>query len=516
MRSLLLVLAGAIAGTVSVAVAPRLFESGRGVGDGPAAAAAGEDGRLRFVTEHKMQINGKTISYTATAGETFLADMSGRRVGSVFAFSYVKDDPVDRSRPVLFVFNGGPGSSSLWLHMGAIGPRRVVLDSEVNPSNVPPFGVAENSSSVLDVADIVFVDPIGTGFSRAVGAGKAEDFWGVDEDANAVAQFVELWITENGRWNSPKFLMGESYGSIRAAVLPRALMGGPFYAGVMRGITVNGVMLLGTTLGARAPSGAPDADDSAMRAALELPGYASTAWFHGKIDRSSRSPEAVYEQAAEFAMTAYLDALKKGESLSAEERAAVVEELAGYTGLPLAAFDSALVVDRNAFGRMLLAEEGLIIGQYDSRYTLPAENAGNDPVADDPAMGRYVPGFIAAFHQMLRDDLEVELDRPYGAIVWRDLLQSWNWKRGGVAEGQSYATDLAWAMRRNPDLRVMVASGYYDLVTTAADTERQIREAGLPADRVSLKIYESGHMLYLGDTAAAFADDVRAFIKAAQ
>ncbi len=194
-------------------------------------------------------IRGKVVRYKTEAGETHLTDSAGRPVGSLFSFSYLKEGPILPARPVMFVFNGGPGSSSLWLHVGAVGPERIVLDQEINPSNTPPFGLANNPYSPLDVADLVFIDPIGTGFSQAIGSGENQDFYGVDEDANSIAQFIELWLSRHHRWTAPKYLMGESYGSIRATVLTRALLGGPLYTGVMRGITLHGVILLGTIIG---------------------------------------------------------------------------------------------------------------------------------------------------------------------------------------------------------------------------------------------------------------------------
>ena len=472
----------------------------------------------RFVSKRAVTVKGVRVAYTAIAGETYLYNRAAEPIGSIFSFSYLKDGPAkeagaDPKRPVLFVFNGGPGSSSLWLHLGVVGPRRVVLDREVNPSNVPPFGVADNPHSLIDVADLVFIDPVGTGWSRVIGKGATADFWGVDEDADSVAQFIELWLTEHRRWNAPKFIMGESYGSVRAAVLPRALMGGPLYVGLMRGITVNGVVLLGTTLGARNAS--VEAGAAEMRQALTLPALADTAWHHEKIDGRGRSLEAFHQEVTAFARGDYAEALKKDKAgqLPPADRAAIAARLAAYTGLPASAYDTSLVVSDGEFSRRLLAERGLQVGTYDSRYTLPLANSGNDPVGDDPAMGRYVPGFVAAFHQTVADDLNVRMDRPYGAIVWKDLLPSWNWERRGVPPGQSFATDLAVAMRRNEKLRVLVASGYYDLSTHAAPAEYAIEQAKLPTDRVMLRRYASGHMLYLGDTAGAFADDVRTLIR---
>lgn len=468
-----------------------------------------------FVSHHRLGAGKTAIAYTAIAGETYLYNRAAEPIGSIFSFSYLKDGPRDPRRPVLFVFNGGPGSSSLWLHMGVIGPRRVVLDRDVNPSNVPPFGVADNPNSLIDVADLVFIDPVGTGWSRVIGKGSTADFWGVDEDADSVSQFIELWLTEHRRWTSPKFVMGESYGSIRAAVLPRALMGGPTYGGVMRGITLNGVVLLGTVLGA-AP-GQPNAEDPQMKQALALPALADTAWYHQRIDRGGRSLEAFHQEVLTYAKGEYLAALKgqATHALSAEERAATVGRLARYTGLPADAFEKSLGVSDTEFENGLLADRGLQLGAYDSRYTLPLAHSGGDPVGDDPAMGRYVPGFVAAFHEMVTQDLRVDMDRPYGAIVWKDLLAAWNWTRIGTPAGQSYATDLAVAMRRNDKLQVMVASGYFDLTTPSAPAEHYAEQAGLPSDRVMLRRYASGHMLYLGDTARAFADDVRTLIRRA-
>lgn len=475
---------------------------------------ASEPVPYRSVTHHTFTANGQTVAYTAIAGETWLRDMNGAATASVFSFTYLRTDVQDADRPVVFVFNGGPGSASLWIHMGAIGPRRVVLDADVNPSNVPPFGLEDNPNSILDVADLVFIDPVGTGFSIPLNGTDPKTFWGVDEDAESIAQFMELWLSEHGRWNSPKYVLGESYGSVRAAVLPRALMGGPIYTGLMRGITLDGIILLGTTLDARQQSGVDVPSGSlAAKQARSLPGIAATSAFHGLITHDG-DINGVYKSAAAYARDTYEPALRQhlDGTLSAETRARVLDELGKMTGLSPTDIGDDLYIDERSFAKVALRNRGLEIGMYDSRYTLPLSNSGGDPVADDPAMTRYVPGFIAAFQQMIRNDLNVRLPRPYASIRWRELLFGWNWTRKGVAEGQSYATDLAWAMRRNPDLRVLVASGYYDLVTTPADARASIAAAGLPEDRVTFTDYESGHMLYLGGTSQNFSDDLRHFI----
>ena len=470
-----------------------------------------------FVTKHEVTIRGQRIRYTATAGETYLSNMRGKPVGSIFSFSYVKDGPADPNRPVMFVFNGGPGSSSIWLHMGIVGPKRVVLDREVNPSNLPPFGLRDNPYSALDVADLVFIDPIGTGFSQAIGEGRNEDFYSVDDDADSVAQFIELWLTKNNRWASPKFVMGESYGSIRASVLPRALMGGVNYAGVMRGITLNGVILLGTTIGG--PPGSRELprgyDGPEMNTALSLPALAATAWYHNKIDRKGQSLEAFDKEVTDFATKDYFAALKKGDALPEAERTRILTQLSAYTGLPAEAFPKDLKIQLLPMANKLLADKGLNVGAYDSRYTLPSSKSMGDAVADDPAMGLYVPGFVAAFHTLMSRDLKIEMGRPYYSINWKDLAFKWNYKRAGTPPGAAYADELVTGMRRTPGMKVLVASGYYDLVTTPAAARYQLEKADPPKDRVQFKAYESGHMLYLGETAEAFANDVRGLIASA-
>lgn len=469
----------------------------------------------QFVTHHRTRIAGKELAYTAIAGDTHLTNLAGDWVGDLFSFTYLSDDSTQRNRPVLFVFNGGPGSSSVWLHLGIMGPRRVVLTPTVNPSVVPPFGLEDNPDCPLDVADVVFIDPIGTGYSHLAGKGTTADFFGVEADANMTAQFIERWLTRHGRWNSPKFIMGESYGSMRAAVLPRALMGGPTTAaGIMRGITVNGVILLGTTL--TVPGGKQSAAESAQRDALRLPSLAATAWYHRPATRTTQTLAALHDEVTQFAQQAYLPALLKADKgqLAPTERQRLLLRLTQYTGLPATAFDAKLRLGSQAFAQQLLAKEKLALGMYDSRYTLPTRNAGADPVADDPAMGQYVPGFIGAFHDYL-PSLGVRLEQPYGAIVWRGVGRSWNWERP-QATSQNTAIDLANAMRNNTKLRVLVAAGYYDLVTTAAAARHEMEQAHPPTDRVTYRTYASGHMLYLGETATAFAQDVRALIRSAR
>jgi carboxypeptidase C (cathepsin A) len=473
----------------------------------------------RFETSHQITVRGKGLRYRVVAGETYITSLFGEPIASLFSFSYFRDGPRDPSRPVLFVFNGGPGAASLWMHIGAMGPRRVVLTPEVNPSNTPPFGLEDNPLTLLDSADLVFIDPVGTGYSRALGNAKPADFFGVDEDADSIARFIERWLTEHGRWNSPKYLLGESYGVMRAAVLTRALLGGPFYGGVMRGITVNGVILVagGLSAGPRPqPEAAekPQAPDPAVGSSL--PGMAVTAWYHGKVPREGRSGPELYEEVRQFATDEYAKAVFELDNgrLPDTERDRIAARLAGYTGIPAGEWSAGkLRMPTQKFLRTVLADRGLEAGNYDSRYTLPLAGSGNDPVADDPGMGRYTPGFVAAFHGMLTE-LGVDMPVPYNSITWAELNFKWNWNRPALQAGLTMGSDLAVAMRRTPALRVLVATGLYDMVVPPASVEHGVRQSGVPEDRVTFRRYDSGHMLYLGGTLQAFSDDLRAFITA--
>lgn len=468
----------------------------------------------RFVTQHEAVIRGKKVGYTATAEETYITNIEGEPVGRFFTFAYVRDGVKDRNRPVIFIFNGGPGSASLWLHVGALGPRRAYLDQGVNPSNVPPFGLIDNPATPLDVADLVFIDPIGTGYSHAVGAAQDSDFAGVDADADSVARFIEAWLTRNNRFHSPKFVVGESYGGYRASVLPRALMGGLAYGGTMRGITLDGVVIVGSPLGAGASKPAtPDGPDPNV--GNLIPGMAVTALYHKLIPDQGKGVAALYDEVAAFARSDYAQAvyqLRQG-TLSDEDQAAMAERLAAYTAVPATEWlRNKLEINPPQYGALALAPAGLHVGMYDSRYTLPARHHGGDFVADDPAMAQYVPPMIAGLHELMRTHLKIDMPYPYESIVWQGVFSKWNHRRAGVPPTQTYAGDLAVAMRRQPKMRVLMLSGYYDLLATPAAMDEAARQAGLPADRVVTRVFESGHMSYLGGTATAFADEIRQFV----
>jgi carboxypeptidase C (cathepsin A) len=477
---------------------------------------------VEFVTRHVTKIRGAKVAFTARAGELYLYDDEGQPTASIFSFSYVRDN-AGPNRPVVFIFGGGPGSASMMLHVGLLGPWRVpperlAVDGPWRGSNLPPFDLVENSESILDVADLVFVDPVGTGFSRPVGKGRGEMFWGVDQDNEANAQFIAHWLSRNGRWNSPKFFLGESYGSVRGQIISNALMGSPLGNGMLRAVTLNGVILLATVTDmGRAAGATPDPARKAWSAAMSLPSEADTAWYHRKVDRAGRSIADFDAEVYRFAAGDYRQALEQeaAGALGADARKAIVDKLTGYTGLPASAFARSLAIPRPEFAKEILADRGLDVGTYDSRYALPARADAVDPVADDPALSRTFPIWTAAMEQLLHVELAVKVDRPYAEIHWRDLLAKWDFKQRVFPPAETYAIELARSMRRVEGMKVFVTAGYYDLVAPAAAARRDFEAAGAPPDRLTFKTYEGGHDLYNGGAADALADDIRAFIVSA-
>jgi carboxypeptidase C (cathepsin A) len=457
-----------------------------------------------FVSTHKGSFGGEPVTYVVTAGDTYLGGPAGHPTATLFNFSYVRQGVKDRgSRPVMFVFNGGPGSSSIWVHLAALGPRVVDLADVVHPPTVGPFHLRDNPLSPLDAVDLVFIDPVGTGFSHLLGAGKPEQYYGVQEDARATAEFIVDWLTRNDRWGSPKFVLGESYGTVRVCELVKTLSGGPTAGGSLPGVTFNGAILLGTAL----DHGGADAAAQSL-----LPTLAAIAWYHDKVDRAGRTLEGLVREAREFAATDYGAALYAGDRLTDTQRQAISHRLAGFTGLPEPwLLDHHLRVSAHQLAEELLRDKGMQLGIYDARYLLPRDGAGSDPVADDTAMGQYVPAFVAAFHEYLRGDLGVTLSDNYEVIAFRDVNSRWNYGAGGP--DANHAADLAAAMRRNPAMRVLVASGYFDLATPFAAAEHALAHADMPLERVEFRTYESGHMAYLGvQPAEQFMQDLRAFL----
>jgi carboxypeptidase C (cathepsin A) len=463
---------------------------------------------MHVETDHQGAFGGKTIRYKAIVDETPVKDAGGNTVATIVSTSYIRSDvPKGSNRPVLFAFNGGPGSASIWLHMGLLGPKRVAFKDDTKPETTAPFQLVDNSESPMDVADIVIIDPPGTGYSQVV-AGHEGEVYGTDEDASAVARFIETWLRQHHRQNSPKFLFGESYGTIRAARLAKLLAGGPSETGSMTGISLNGVFLMGQAMDLT-----PDGD---LEYLTTLPTLAATAWYHGAVDKTATTLEKQVADAKAFAAGEYLRVLYLGDGATIAEKASVATELSQLTGLStdfIARHN--LRISARDFASEVLASQNLQIGMYDSRFTLPLQATGNDPVADDPAMGQYVPGYLGAWSDYASEDLGLATTAPYRAIEFRTINGRWNWGEGpGIASTKNFAEDLAVAMRRNPSLKLLVGEGLYDLVTTPGKADYTISHAGINPAQVTYTHYAAGHMSYLGaENRIAVATDLRRFLK---
>ncbi len=455
------------------------------------------------VTRHVGTFGGQRINYTATAGETFLRAEDGTPRAAIFHTSYVRE-PRDKSRPVTFLFNGGPGSGSVWLHMGAFGPKRVAIPSDGTDDGAPPFPIVDNPDSLLDVTDLVFIDPVGTGFGHALGDTDPKDYWGVTKDAQSVAEFIRLWLNENDRWNSPKYLGGESYGTTRTAAVVNQLEGS------YNDVALNGLLLISTVLDFGAGADTPGNEVTHI---LNLPSMAATALYHGKAQ--APSVEQFTAEARRFAIGPYAQALLKGSLLPQDERAAVRRELARFTGLSETFIDNAdLRVTPGRFYKELLRDRGLTIGRLDSRYTgRDYDNAG-ETVDNDPSFYGIDAGYTAAINQHLRETLGFRTDRSYVTI---GRVGPWDWRLGGGRDSDVYvnvAPYIGRALRENSGLRVFVGQGYYDFATPFFAAEYALTRTGIPNDRIRYEYYHSGHMMYVRDEdRVKLSQDIRSFIR---
>ena len=466
-----------------------------------------------FVSSHSGRFNGEKIEYTVTAGETYLQDKKGEPKAAIFAFAYTKDDVGENEvRPVTFVWNGGPGSASTWLHMGAFGPKRVSVPSDAEHPGGPPYPILDAPETILDVTDLVFVDPVGTGFSRAIGEHENKEFWGLTEDAQSVAEFIRDWTTSNGRWNSPKFLLGESFGTTRAAAVAKILEDDML-------VSLNGIIFVSQALDYMGST--PYVRNNMISHVTYLPTMAATAMYHGKISPQPASLEELMDDARAFATGELLPALFQGNTVDAATHEQVRDRLAYFTGLSPEFIERAnLRVNGFRFAKELLRDEGLAVGLLDSRYTRDdIDDVGAD-VESDASSGAISSAFKAALMDYMRRDLKIDWDRLYMAPADSDLNASWRWRP--VPDGQGWepmavntARDLASALRINPSLRVFVASGYYDLVTPFFDAEYTLNRHDIRSDRVQYRYYGGGHMMYVNEPSRTqLLSDVREFMRA--
>jgi len=477
--------------------------------DADAAPASGAEipDPVRLSETRRMALGGETISYTVTASETYLRDEEDTPTASIFSVAYVREE-ADPARPVTFVFNGGPGSASLWLHMGAFGPKRVITPSDARDVGAPPYPITDNPHSLLDVTDMVFIDPVGTGYSRALGETEAKAFYGVTEDAESIAEFIRLWLTENGRWNSPKYLAGESYGTTRAAALVETLQGG------WNGVALNGVILVSAILDFQTARFGPGNDTPHI---AFFPTMAATAWYHGKVDQDAwEDGFAGFLAAAEdFAVDRLAPALIRGNTLGEAAQAELAGDMAGYLGLSPAYIRGAnFRIDATRFRKELLREEGLTVGRFDSRYRgTDPDTVGERPENDPSGYGMDV-AYVAAVNDYLTRDLGLPITREYKVLTGEPGSQ-WNWDIDGRG-WPSYVNVAPWlgkGMRENSELRVLLASGWYDLATPFFGAEMALQKNGVVPGRIVYTYYDAGHMMYLSEAdAEKLSADVRTFI----
>jgi carboxypeptidase C (cathepsin A) len=484
----------AVLGVVTALALPIGAQRGGGRGTPPAAenAAPATPAKMEdktSKTEHTISINGQTLKYTAVAGTLVLRKEDGTPTASLFYTAYTKDEVADLSkRPLTFAFNGGPGSSSVWLHLGSLGPKRVVLDADGQPVP-PPYRFADNPNTLLDQTDLVFIDPVSTGYSRAAVEADAKNFHGITGDVNSVGEFIRLYTSRNGRWNSPKFLAGESYGTTRAAALSGHLQDS-------LGINLNGIVLMSSVLNFGTIRDDPGND---LPFALYLPTFTAAAWYHKKLPKELEAAglTKALEEARRFASGPYTLALFKGDSISAEERSTTVKNFARLTGLsPQFIEECNLRVSPERFRKELLRDQRRTLGRYDSRLEGVDEDAAGDRPDYDASYASVQGAFTAAWNQYVHTELKYESDLPYEILT--DRVRPWSFHE---YENRyvNVADTLRDAMTQNASLRVFVANGYYDLATPFLATEYTINHMLLDPklrDHVTLGYYEAGHMMY--------------------
>ncbi|OPL17731.1 MAG: hypothetical protein AVO35_08690 [Candidatus Aegiribacteria sp. MLS_C] len=458
-----------------------------------------------FETDRSMKLDGRTLEYTARLGVLPLKDDKGETRAEVFFTAYELGGVEDKSaRPLTFAFNGGPGSSSIWLHMGALGPRRAVMEPEGwMPS--PPYRMEDNPGTWLPFTDLVFIDPVGTGFSRAAKDEYYKDYLNFEGDVRSVGEFILLYLSRYGRWSSPLYIAGESYGTTRAAGLALHLFG--------MGVGFSGLVLISTALDLR-PIFFGESDDLPFQ--LFVPTYTATARYHGRLgeDLQARPLPELLEEVEAWVMDRLTPALMRGDGLDKTETTEIAAELARYTGLdPEYVKGSRLRIHISRFCRELLRSEKRSVGRIDSRFRGIEALGITEFPERDPSMTAINPPYTSMFNQYVRAELGLETDMIYTTMMCDDLRKKWEWDKGKLP---STGDKLRSAMSANPFMRVMVAQGYYDLATPHMATKYMVSHVNLDPelrDKVSTVYYEAGHMFYL-DSASLMKlrDDASSFI----
>ncbi|MDE2776191.1 MAG: peptidase S10 [Chloroflexota bacterium] len=459
-----------------------------------------------IVTSQQLELGDQTLAYRATVGMLPLKDEKGAIAAQIFYTAYTLDaDANPAERPLIFVFNGGPGSASIWLHMGALGPKRVDMGEEgfMPP---PPYKLIDNAHTWLDLGDLVFIDPVGTGYSRAADPADNEKYWGLEEDLEAVGEFIRLYLSREKRWTSPLYLAGESYGTTRAAGLAGHL--------IDRGIAFNGVVLISTVMNFQTLRFTKAND---LPYTLYLPSFCAAAHYHGKLedDLQKRDLRELLREVAEWAEADYTVALAKGDRMSEDERASIAERLSRYTGLSQRFILGAdLRVNIMSFCKELLRDDKRAVGRLDSRFIGIMASAEGASFDFDPSMHAITPPYNAVFNQYVREQLAYETDLNYEILSYK-VNENWRYQGGRFPDTSE---GLRAAFAKNPFMRVLVAQGYYDLATPFQAAYYSLAHMGLdPAlrDNITITEYEAGHMMYVHEPSLAkLKADARAFIRA--
>ena len=510
-----------------------------GTPETPTPAVVGDS-----TTDGTVTVGGQAIAYKAVAGTLTVGsndaqdatlDFEGKLLADsgekpldkdkpeeatatarMFYVAYFKKDAAAEQRPVTFLYNGGPGSATMWLHMGSFGPRRVVTPDPEHQEGAP-YKIVNNDSSLLDVSDLVFIDAPGTGFSRIFGKDKEKEFWGVDQDAHAFERFIRRFLTKYDRWNSPKYLFGESYGTPRSAVLSAAL----------QNVDLNGIVLLSQILSFDNSVDGPKLNPGVDQAyALALPTFAASAFYHKKLP----SPPAVLEpflgEVEQYALGEYMSALLLGSDLPAARKQAVAEKLHGYTGLPVAMLMKAnLRITGGMFEKDLQLDEEMTTGRLDTRYKGPDLDPFSEEAEYDPQSNAISAAYTAAINSYLRKDLKYGGQETYKPGAYTDADFTWDFRHqvpGGPPVAQLFGgptnvmPDLAFTMKSNPKMKVMLAGGYFDLATPFFEGMFEMHHLQIPDSlqaNISYRYYQSGHMVYVNEgVLKQFHADVAAFI----
>ncbi|HKR65726.1 MAG TPA: hypothetical protein VJZ00_18490 [Thermoanaerobaculia bacterium] len=463
----------------------------------------------KFVKAHRIRLGSEDVAYTTTSEEIFLKDAAGKNTASFFTIAYTKDGARAEDRPVTFVFNGGPGSASLWLHFGLVGPKVIDIPSDASDPGAPPYKLRDNPSTIFRATDLVFVDPVGTGYSRAAGEKKDEEFWGYDEDADSVADFIRAYITQHGRWNSPKYILGESYGGIRSSLLVPRLQSD-------LGVGLNGVILVSPALNMGTLPFITAGNDLAF--ATHLPALAATAFYHHKLPDAWKDRATLLREVEKFAGTDYLVALFQGDNLPKAEQERIAAQLHRYTGLSTQyILRSNLRINAIRFTKELLRDEGKSVGLLDGRYVQDELDDVAEYPDSDPFNAKTGPIYISLFENYLRNDLGVDMDKRY---MPQSSEANRNWKRpanrrGAFAGFVDVTGALAQGTKDNEALRVFAAAGYDDLTTSYFATRYMLEHSGIDTSRLMIKDYDGGHMMYLyRPSLEALSDDIVKFINA--